>query len=94
VFKSIDGGGNWSVYNSGLPYDIKIKTTTIDPITSNTLCVGTWNKVVFKSPDGGRNWSYFGLSCTIIRILVIDPIAPTILCAGTDNGVYSIRQLY
>jgi photosystem II stability/assembly factor-like uncharacterized protein len=55
VFKSTDGGANWSLANSGLT-NFYVNALAIDPNTPTTLYAGT-NGGVFKSADGGANWS-------------------------------------
>ena len=41
VFKSTNGGGNWSVVNTGLA-DTNVHALAIDPATPATLYAGTW----------------------------------------------------
>jgi uncharacterized membrane protein YgcG len=47
VFKSTDGGGNWSAMNTALPdvYYLGIRNLTIDPITPSTVYAGTTDSV-------------------------------------------------
>ena len=56
VFKSTNGGGNWSAVNTGLT-DTYVHALAIDPVTPTTLYAGTEGGGVFKSTDGGGNWS-------------------------------------
>ena len=46
VFKSTNGGGNWSAVNTGLT-NTDVYTLAIDPITPTTLYAGTWGGGVF-----------------------------------------------
>src|SRR2546422_2610848 len=72
VFKSTDGGGNWSAVNTGLttPYGaIWVNALAIDPQTPTTLYAGKWTTYygphvggVYKSTDGGTRWNATGLS--------------------------------
>ena len=62
VFKSTDGGANWSPINNGLP-NFFVSALVIDPISPMTLYAGTSRGLfigvvptsggVFKSTDGG-----------------------------------------
>ena len=93
VFKSTNGGGNWSPVNTGLT-DIKVHALAIDPVTPTTLYAGTdnlpeTNGGVFKSTNGGGNWSAVNTGLYVysqILTLVIDPTTPDILYVGTGIG--------
>jgi len=94
VFKSTDGGANWSAVNTGLTAT-NIQALAIDPATPTTLYAGTWGGGVFKSTNGGESWSAVntGLTNTDVRALAIDPDTPATLYAGTwGGGVFSIQQ--
>ena len=56
VFKSTNGGGNWSAVNTGLT-NTNVYALAIDPATPTTLYAGTHDGGVFKSTNGGGNWS-------------------------------------
>ena len=96
VFKSTDGGGNWSAVNTGenFPY---VEALVIDSATPTTLYAGmNFGQGVFKSTDGGANWSTIntGLTATYVEELAIDPAAPTTLYAGTSGGgVFDLKQV-
>jgi photosystem II stability/assembly factor-like uncharacterized protein len=89
VFKSTNGGANWSPANTGLPSPA-ISALAVDPLTPATLYGGTSDAGVFKSTDGGGSWSPINTGLTNLRILAlaIDPHSPTTLYAGTDGGVF------
>ena len=89
VFKSTDGGGNWSTVNTGLTAT-GVYALAIDPQTPATLYAGTDGGGVFKSTDGGANWSAVntGLTNTYVYALAIDPQTPATLYAGTYGGVF------
>src|SRR5574341_2227712 len=56
VFKSTDGGGTWTVSNTGLK-DTEITALVLDPSNSQTLYAGIYhNGGMFKSSDGGDTW--------------------------------------
>ena len=50
VFKSTNGGGNWSAINTGLPA-AGLFSLAIDPATPATLYAGTGYDGVFKSTN-------------------------------------------
>jgi hypothetical protein len=101
VFKSTNGGANWSAVNTGLPTYTSVHALAIDPATPTTLYAGTSGGVL-KSTDGGGTWSAFntGLTTTDVRALAISPAPqgtlspPSTLYAGTDGGgVFAMQQI-
>ena len=54
VFRSTDGGNNWSAIKGSLKRG-PVKALVIDPKERNTLYAGT-TEGVFKSTDNGLNW--------------------------------------
>jgi hypothetical protein len=91
VFKTTDGGGNWTAVNTGFPsYSYNIRALAIDPQNPNTVYAGTWFGV-FKTTNGGGNWTA-GLTNTYINALAIDPQNPNTVYAGTQgSGVFVIN---
>lgn len=90
VFKSIDGGSNWSEVNIGLP-DPYVFTLAVDPTTALTVYASPDSGGVYKSTDGGANWVTVntGLIETYIYTLAIDPTTPQTIYAGSgSSGVY------
>jgi len=81
VFKSTDGGTNWSASGSGPTY---VYALAMDPTNSNILYVGT-NSGVYRSTDGGTNWSAINTGLTNLNIYSL-AINPTMLYAGTWYG--------
>ena len=61
VFKSTDGGTNWTAMNNGLT-NPAINALAINPQTPDTLYAGTDGGGVFKSTNGGMNWILIGLT--------------------------------
>ena len=90
VFKSVDGGENWTPVNDGLT-NLWITSLAIDPQTPSTLYAGT-NDGAFVSLDGGLSWQAAseGLPDTpIVFSLAIDPQNPRRLYAGTyEQGLF------
>ena len=92
VFKSIDGGVNWTVPTSGsIAWDIQ--ALAINPHDPRILYAGTQGGGVFKSSNGGATWNTAndGLSANFMNVctLAVDPQNPAIVYAGVgDSGVY------
>jgi hypothetical protein len=92
VFKSTNGGGNWSAVNTGLP-SLLITTLAIDPKTPITLYAGTYYGSVYKSMNGSGNWSSASKGLISysggVMALAIDPKTPSTLFVGENgSGVY------
>jgi len=100
VFKSIDGGANWT----DTALRLGVNTLALDPANPNVVYAAAQSSFagssgfqgLFKSTDGGSTWVAInnGLSDLIdsgspITTLVINPADPNILYAGTAGyGVF------
>jgi Tfp pilus assembly protein PilF/photosystem II stability/assembly factor-like uncharacterized protein len=86
VYKSTDGGDNWSQVTFRYTY---FWTLAIDPLTPTTLYAGS-DDGVLKSTDSGRSWAEVGSGLTehAVYALAIDPVTPITLYAGTGDGVF------
>lgn len=96
VFKSVNGGLDWSAAGAGLidggafP---PVSTLKTDPHRPEVLYAGTRGAGVYRSADGGNSWSRcgalppdgFGAS---VSALEIEPGAAPFLYAATANGVF------
>ena len=84
VFKSADGGANWSPVITGLT-NLKVTSLAIDPRTPTTIYAGTYGGGVFKSTDGGGTWTPLnsGLIDLAVSSLAIDPVNPATIYATT-----------
>jgi photosystem II stability/assembly factor-like uncharacterized protein len=92
VYKTVDGGGNWSKANTGLydgPYAL-----AIDPAHPSTIYaswLGGSGGEVYKSTDAAGHWSYAGtLGENTIFSLAIDPRSTNVIYAldGFAGVVY------
>ena len=85
VFKSVDGGGNWSQITSD--YN-DMNVLTIDPVTPMNIYIGKMGGVL-KSMDGGDTWEVInhGLNCSTVYDLLIDPLTPSTLYIATNCGL-------
>lgn len=91
IYKTTDGGNNWSVLNNALNF-ITPFCIVFDPVTPSTMYVGS---VVggFKSTDSGATWTGLNFGTTPfppnVRAFAIDPTAPSTIYAGTlSTGVF------
>jgi photosystem II stability/assembly factor-like uncharacterized protein len=88
--KTIDGGANWALADTGLPLRERVSVVRVDPVTPAILYAAAGREGVFKSMDGAATWApaSFGLTDLDVRSLAIDPVTPTTLYAGTPSGVF------
>ncbi len=93
VWKSVNGGIDWTIANDGLT-DLQVISLAIDFVDPDTLYAGTRLQGVFKTTDGGANWNQAnsGLPTTpyalTYRALVIDPFNTQTIYTGTVDGVF------
>jgi photosystem II stability/assembly factor-like uncharacterized protein len=91
IYKSTDGGDNWT--NMGLPESERISKIAIDPADTNTVYVCVPGKLwsdstdrgVYKTTDGGKNWSLIlkgSNASTGCSMLSLDKKNPKTLFAG------------
>ena len=99
LWKTIDGGNNWSTNTDNLPV-IGISSILIHPVNSQIMYIATgdgdgadtYSIGVLKSSDGGNTWNTTGLSYGVnqgkrINKLLINPNFPDSLIAATNNGI-------
>ncbi len=87
LYRSTDGGSNWSSIGSGM------RTTYVSALAfepSSTLVAATYGGGVYQSADGGDTWapSSAGLDVGIVNSLLFDPAAPGTVSAALFDGVY------
>ncbi|MEO5581331.1 MAG: T9SS type A sorting domain-containing protein [Saprospiraceae bacterium] len=109
VFKSIDGGTNWSPIFDQNPIG-SIGSLALQEGNPNVLYVGTGEanggggsvaydgNGIYKTDDGGNSWQYLGLelSGSISKIL-LHPSRPNVIyaaCMGKSFGKNSQRGVY
>jgi photosystem II stability/assembly factor-like uncharacterized protein len=91
VYKSVDGGENWT--NLGLKESERITKIIVDPTDSNSVFVCVPGKLwsdsmdrgVYKTSDGGRTWSQVlkgGNASTGCSMITIDRANPKTMYAG------------
>jgi photosystem II stability/assembly factor-like uncharacterized protein len=90
MFKSADGGKNWTTINNGLPQSSWIiNTIAVHPGNADVVYIGTYNDGIYRSTNGGNSWVAInnGLGSSDIRSIAIDPVNPDVLYAGSGNGL-------
>ncbi len=95
IWKTMDGGNNWSNITSGLPVgSAQITDVTCDNVNPNNVYVtfsgySSGNKV-FASNDGGITWFNYsnGLPNIPANCIIYKNNSPQQLYVGTDVGVY------
>lgn len=92
VFKSTDGGNQWSF--AGAPPATSgirplITTLALDPKAAATIYLGT-TAGLFKSSNGGQSFEpkNSGLPATSISAIAVDPVTTATIYIGTFSGVF------
>ena len=91
VYKSTDGGDNWT--NVGLKESEHVARILVDPTESNTVYVCVPGKLwsdsdergVYKTTDGGQSWTKIlkgANASTGCSMISLDPLSPKTLFAG------------
>jgi len=85
LFKSTNGGGNWSPLNNGLPTFTFVSSLVLSSDAA-TIFMGTSNGRIYKSNDNGNNWSisYETLTRTSFTSLILNPTNSSVLYAGVN----------
>ncbi|MBC8266175.1 MAG: T9SS type A sorting domain-containing protein [Flavobacteriales bacterium] len=99
LWKTIDGGNNWTTNTDNLPV-IGISSIVIHPTNNQIMYIATgdadgsdtYSVGVLKSIDGGNTWNTTGLSYGVnqskrINKLIINPNYPDSLVAATNSGI-------
>jgi len=88
IWKSIDGGKNWSRLITSIPFTC----LTMDSQNSLVIFAGTDKSGVFKSVDGGKSWIQLGSDNQFFSNLEINSIAYDSqnkkIYAGTYNSIW------
>ncbi|QTD37355.1 PKD domain-containing protein [Polaribacter batillariae] len=96
MWKTIDGGTNWTVKTDNLGItgvnSIAVNTSNVNEIYIATALAGRRSLGIFKSTDGGNNWnptsvSYQLTANTIIFKVLMSPTNSSVLFAATSAGL-------
>ncbi len=85
VFKSEDGGINWSLSSTGLT-GLAVNTLAVDPQSPATVYAGTAGGV-FISTNGAANW-HQSLASSPVNALTVNPLTPVVVYAGASSGIF------
>lgn len=101
LWKSTNGGGSWTMWNTDALTVIGVTDLAIHPTNNQIMYLATgdgeagdtYSIGVLKSIDGGVTWNTTGLNWVVtqgrlISKLLIDPGNPSIIHAATSNGMY------
>lgn len=100
IYKTTDGGLNWSLSDQGVHDVADIRAIEPDPATPNTLyATGSGSESnpasVFKSKDAGSSWRSIsvGLPSAGGATIAIDPFDTDTVSVGSRAGVWTLTQL-
>jgi len=94
VFNSTNGGSDWNIMNSGIPFDYPILSLAIDPTNNQILYAGT-DDGVFKTTNGGSTWFAINYGLPVfsdIISLVVDPINTQVIYAKKRDELYKMYK--
>jgi photosystem II stability/assembly factor-like uncharacterized protein len=98
IYKSTDGGSNWSTIHNGLTLPHNAESITIDPNDANTLYAAIRESGVFKTTNCGDTWTNMSKGSTSPKdsyIVAIDPSNSDVIYAGTfDDETFSKGGIY
>lgn len=60
VYKSVNGGANWTAYSEGLPERVDVLCFVPHPQDSSIIFAGTAKDHAFVSADAGKSWAPIG----------------------------------
>ncbi|HET6880242.1 MAG TPA: hypothetical protein VFI31_08810 [Pirellulales bacterium] len=84
VWRSTDGGGEWSRASKGMFVECDVRALAIDPHRPNVVYAGT-NEGVYRTENAGDDWTRLDgpLNDLITWSLLVLPSQPQTLLAGT-----------
>lgn len=101
VYKTTDGGANWSPADSGLA-GVSMRSLRVDPTNPQRVLAGVGGLEVtpggvYVSADGGASWDSISIDLPIDSAqsvaLSLPVSGPPTVHAGTDEGVWSLTRV-
>ena len=86
IFKSTDGGEQWSACEFRVP-DGRVSSLVVTADLPQQVYAGTFGQGIYKSDNGGESWSPAsqGLTDQKVTTLALDPAQPQTLYAGNPT---------
>lgn len=89
VFKSTDGGYDWTIIGLGSPPITGGVRLVIDPISPQTVYAITFfTGELYRTVNGGQDWNKVATTNFRFTDIALDPLNRNRLYAATDYGVY------
>jgi photosystem II stability/assembly factor-like uncharacterized protein len=98
IYKTVDGGDNWTKVNTGIP-NLNVRAMALN--SSDHIFAGIKDSTgyrILRTTNNGVNWNYAALSNTDIRTIVINTSGhifvgtdSTGIFRSTDNGVSFVQ---
>ena len=89
VWKTVNGGANWSALTDNLS-NIYVYALTIDPVNSNIYYWGSSSGIIFKSTDAGATWNQLADTGNgaVNKILINPSDTSKMFCSSRFDGIY------
>lgn len=86
VWRSIDGGANWTVLTDNLS-TLTVSSLAMHPGNASTYFWGSTGGTIFKSTDSGTTWSFYSdTGYGTVNKILIDPINTNKMYASVEGG--------
>jgi len=92
VYKSTNGGANWTATATGIPSFLAVSSLAVDPLAPATVYAGLATSGLYRSIDGGAHWSTVAAVATSMRVNAVSAGAfgngmSTVAIATHGDGV-------
>lgn len=92
LYRSNDGGSNWTSILEGLPPDVIIRDISLHDGTPSELYIATWQYGIWSTPIDEINWqqkTWLGLeSPSIHQVKITDDSPPIIYASSSYHGLF------
>ncbi len=88
VYKSIDGGNNWTSTSMNYDFGSGVNAVEVNPNDENIVLIGS-NKGIYLSINGGQTWTQTLSNGNLgVNEILINSTDLQLIHAATDNGLY------